>query len=142
VQDQPLSARQHARQVVTAGEQRRRRIAALVAQQQRQWRPPPPRRRRADAGDDARARHRFADLERAQRREARAVLVPDGDEEQRITDRLQPLARQQLGALGADAFQELERRGEAAGRARLPGSGHCVTKSACLCGWELILKES
>jgi hypothetical protein len=142
MEDQSLAAAQHALQVMTAREQRGRGVATLVPEEQRQRRAPPPWRWGADAGDDAGAGHRLADLERAQRREARAVLVANGDEEQRIAHRLEALARQQLGPLRPHALQELERRGKAGGRARLPGSGHCVTKSACLCGWELILKES
>mgnify|MGYP003289180557 CR=1 FL=1 len=64
---------------------------------------------------------RFAAVERDGRLDALCYLganvVPSGD--------------------GCQAFAD-----EAARRARLPGRGHCVTKSACLCGWELILKES
>ncbi len=142
VQHEALAARQHARQVVTTREQRRRRIPAFVAQEQRERRATASGRRRADAGDDAGAGRRLADAERRQRCEPRAIFVADGHEEQRVADGLESLSPQQLGALGSDALQELQWRGESGRRARLPGPGHCVNKSACLCGWEPILKES
>ena len=142
VQHQPLAPRQHPREIVPAREQRGRRVPALVPQQQRQRRPPPARRRRADAGDDARAGHRLAGAERAERREARPVLVPDGDEEERVADGLEPLAREQLRPLGADALEVLQRRAEPRRGARLPAHGHYVIKFPRLVGWKPILKES
>jgi hypothetical protein len=94
VQHQALAAREHALQIVPPREQRRRRVAAVVAEEQGERRPPASRRWGTHAGNHARARDRLADLQRAERREARAVLVPDGNEEQRIAHGRESLSGQ------------------------------------------------
>jgi hypothetical protein len=99
VQNQLLPALEQTREPAAA-EDRRGAVAAGVAQQQHQRHAGAARRGRTDTGDDSGARDHLADLDRAQRGEACAVLVADRQEEERVLDGLQALLGEQLRALG------------------------------------------
>ncbi len=131
VQDHALPALQDAREPAAA-KQGRSAVATGVAQQQHQRGPPAAGRRRADPRDRARAGRHLAHLQAAHRGQPGPVLVADRQEEQRLLDRRQPLAGQELGALGTDALEVLQLGGQARRRQQprgLPHRGHCAKKS-------------
>ena len=99
---------------IRAAEPRRGRMPGAVAQHDGERKTRAARRWRADARDHARRRGRLARLELAKRRQARAVLVAERDEEQRVADGREPLLAELRGALRTDALDELERRVQSA----------------------------
>jgi len=90
VEDEALAALERAGQVAPA-EPARRGVAARVPQHDREGLARAPGRRRREADDRARAGRRLARLERAERREPRAVLVAQRQEEQGVLDGAQAL---------------------------------------------------
>ena len=89
-------------------------------EQHGQRHPRPAAGRRADAADGARARAALARAEARERGELGPVLVAERQEEERVLDGVEAQLGEELGALGADALEELERRGEAATGPRTP----------------------
>jgi hypothetical protein len=107
-----------------------RAVAALVAQQDDERLAPAPGRRRADAGHDARAGHDLARADRAKGGEVRAVLVAQGQVEERVADGDEALPLELLGAVRPHTLHVLQGRHESDGRARLPALGHRGIKPA------------
>src|SRR3989449_5377737 len=73
-------------------------------------------RRRREPHDRPRARRDLARLERPEGHQARAVLVAERQEEERVLDGAKPLPLELGRAPGPDALQELEGRPEVRGR--------------------------
>ena len=105
-------------------------IAALVTKHDGQRLSVATGRRRTEADHHAGTRRDLARAERAQRCEARAVLVAQWQVEERVADGGEAFLRQLGGTLRPHALHVLQRRAEADGRARLPRLGHRVIKPA------------
>ena len=139
VQHELLAALEDAREIAAA-EPARGRVAARVPQEHAERRARPAGRRWTHADDRPRARGRLAGLERAEGREARAVLVAERDEEERVLDGGEPLPLQLLRAARAHALDVLERRAEAR-RRRLLHARPCAIQCVRLSRGESRVKE-
>src|SRR5262249_34114496 len=129
VQDESLATLEHPRKV-TPAEPAGGGVAARVAQHDGEWNPEAAGRRRAHTDDDARARRGLPRHQRIEGSQPRPILVPHGNEEQRVLDRAKPLLLELARALRPDALDELQGHLEVARRVGLlQGRGRAIDSS-------------